>query len=96
MNRSRIVFAALLSVYACAAFAEDPIFEVPRLDGVKIDGRQEDWGARGFRVEIMKDENGRCLPASDFDSGFRLGWDTNGLLVLAHGSALAPFIYTLF
>ena len=86
MYRHVLLFAAALSLVAClahSACAEDSVFEVPRLDGIRIDGQTDDWAAQGFRVEIMKDESGRYLPAGDFDAGFRLGWDDNGLLVLA-------------
>lgn len=85
MNRARPLSPMFL--YACliaaAASAAEPVFDVPRLDGVVIDGRPADWGDRGFRVEVMKDEGGRYLPAADFDAGFRLGWDDEGFLVLA-------------
>lgn len=86
MNRTRLLTAILLAA-ALSARAEpnsDPLFEIPFLDGIVIDGRTNDWGENGFRVEVMKDEEGRYLPATDFDAGFRLGWNTNGLLVLVH------------
>ncbi|HBA83059.1 MAG TPA: hypothetical protein DCZ95_03095 [Verrucomicrobia bacterium] len=84
MVRVRILLSVLFSIYPFAGLAlgADPLFEVPRLDGIRIDGQTKDWGDRGFRVEMMKDENGRYLPVSDFDAGFRLGWNTQGLLVL--------------
>lgn len=59
-----------------------PVFDIPRLDGIKIDGSGDDWGDRGLRVDIMTDEQGAIRPAQDFDPRFRLGWDKDGLLVL--------------
>ena len=64
--------------------AEDatPTFDVPRLENITIDGKADDWGERGFRVEVMGDASGRLKPASDLDTAFRLGWDERGLLLL--------------
>ena len=47
-----------------------------------MDGISEDWQEQGFRVEFLTDPNGQSLPADDFDVRFRLGWHTEGLLVL--------------
>jgi CubicO group peptidase (beta-lactamase class C family) len=61
-------------------------YEVPRLDGLAVDGRADDWGGRGFSVRLLHHrggpEGGRPAPAPDFDPRFRLGWDPVGLLVL--------------
>jgi len=59
-----------------------PIFDVPRVDGVTIDGKGDDWGDRGFRVSVLPDDKGTLKPAADLDASFRLGWDERGLLVL--------------
>ena len=61
-----------------------PVYAVPRLEGLVVDGRADDWGARGFRVDAMVDSgSGRVRPAVDYDPRFRLGWNEQGLLVLA-------------
>ena len=63
--------------------AEDaPVFDVPRLDHITIDGKPEDWGDQGFRVGVLESETGKQKPAADLDASFRLGWDERGLLVL--------------
>jgi hypothetical protein len=60
-----------------------PIFDVPRVEGITIDGNGDDWGERGFCVDVLGDEAGKLEAASDLDAGFRLGWDQRGLLLLA-------------
>jgi caffeoyl-CoA O-methyltransferase len=62
---------------------EKPVFQIPRIEGIAIDGAWEDWGDRGFRVDFVAAPDGRILPVDDFDVKFRLGWDQQGLLVLA-------------
>ncbi len=59
-----------------------PIFDIPRLDKIAIDGKADDWGDGGMKVEIMAGLDGRLKAASDFDARFRLAWDDRGLLVL--------------
>ena len=59
-----------------------PVYDVPRLEGIAIDGKAEDWGERGFRVDILADAFGKVPPASDYSAKFRLGWNDRGLLVL--------------
>ena len=68
--------------------AEDPatLFEIPHLDGITIDGKGDDWGARGFRVGIIGNEDGNVKPASNLDASFCLGWDERGLLLLLNVS----------
>jgi len=62
--------------------ADSAVYDVPRLEGVAVDGSAEDWEDRGFGVEMMYDERSDT-PASDFEPVFRLGWDENGLLFMA-------------
>lgn len=59
------------------------VYSVPRLEGIVVDGRADDWGKGGFRVDAMVDAGtGVVRPAADFDPRFRLGWNAQGLLVL--------------
>jgi pimeloyl-ACP methyl ester carboxylesterase len=60
-----------------------PVFDVPRLDGIAIDGKGGDWGDRGFRVDVLTSYNRPLRPPQDQDCFFRLGWNERGLLVLA-------------
>jgi len=59
-----------------------PVFDVPRMDGITVDGRSRDWADKGFRVEVLS--AGRTAPssASDFASQARIAWCEDGLLVL--------------
>jgi predicted O-methyltransferase YrrM len=70
------------SVWA-ADMAKKTVFRIPQISGIEIDGSSEDWGDRGFFVNFITAPDGRILPADDFDVKFRLGWDKQGLLVLA-------------
>ena len=72
-----------LTIAACGtAQADDPVFDIPKIDGVTIDGKGDDWGQNGFRVDIMASESGVVREPKDFDPSFRIGWDERGLLVL--------------
>src|SRR4029078_629652 len=59
-----------------------PPFDVPQIADIKIDGKADDWGDKGFKVENICDVAGRCRPPKDFNVNFRLGWNEKGLLVL--------------
>ena len=86
-----VVCAVLVASAACTATAfggrtdaaEASPVGIPILSGITIDGDPADWGTRGYRVEIIPDEDGRLLSAADFDPRLRLGWSDEGLLVLA-------------
>jgi caffeoyl-CoA O-methyltransferase len=59
------------------------IFNIPKIEGIVVDGSGDDWAEQGFRVEFLADPSGRVNPPDDFDVKFRLGWNQQGLLVLA-------------
>ena len=89
--RSMVVRAAsVLFVIMAGALSESQaaegasVFDIPQLAGITVDGKVDDWGDAGLRVEIMGDKNGRVLPAENLEARCRLGWDTRGLLVLLH------------
>ena len=73
-----LFFALERSVAGDAA----PLFDIPKLADMKIDGKADDWGDKGFRVDALCDVAGRARPPTDFDVAFRLGWNDAGLLVL--------------
>jgi len=87
--RNRFSFYLLLVMSLCvglsAGFADSgpEVFQIPRVEGLIVDGSDSDWGRQGFRVEILADPDGQTLPADDFDVKFRLAWDDKGLYVLA-------------
>ncbi len=58
------------------------VYDVPRLDKIVIDGKSDDWGDKGFRVDTLIATDGTLRPASDQDASFRLAWNNEGLLVL--------------
>jgi Carbohydrate family 9 binding domain-like len=58
------------------------IFSIPKLNKIKIDGKSDDWGDRGFKIEILSGTEGQILPFNDFDAKVQVGWNKRGLLVL--------------
>ena len=77
-----LLFAACISTTALAADQGSPLFDVPRLDNIRIDGDANDWGDRGMRVDVLAGEDGAMKEPNDLDASFRLGWNDAGLLVL--------------
>lgn len=81
---SGILTAAVVGIVLAAVLASETRtpFDVPRVDGIAVDGSPDDWGDRGFRVGILADVEGNLPPANNLDAQFHLGWDERGLLVL--------------
>lgn len=63
--------------------AVDAVYRIPQLGGVMVDGSSEDWSDRGFCISVLADVEGRVREPTDFDPTLRLGWDEEGLLILA-------------
>ena len=59
-----------------------PVVDVPRLEGIVIDGDAADWADRGLAVAMPADQFGRTRPAANLDVHARLGWNAEGLCVL--------------
>ena len=59
-----------------------PAFDVPRLEGIAIDGKTDDWGDRGFHVRSVVSLEGKMCAPEDFDPSFKLAWNDKGLLLL--------------
>ena len=59
-----------------------PLYDIPKLDKISIDGSPADWGSRGFRVNVLANASGKVQPKSDIDANLRLGWNDGGLLAL--------------
>ena len=57
-------------------------FELPRVEGIKIDGKAEDWTGRGHGFEILLPQYGRHRKAEDHNASMKLGWTRDGLLFL--------------
>lgn len=73
----------LVASFAVAKVDKPPVFDLPRLSEIVIDGDGADWGEGGFRVTILADSKGRFRSPQDFDVTFRLAWNEAGLLLLA-------------
>lgn len=79
--------AIVLLAFIASAGAESPrptgpIFDIPRLADITIDGKPDDWKGNGFHVEVLSDSPGELKPSSPIDARFRLGWDDKGLVLL--------------
>ncbi len=61
-----------------------PVFDIPRLDAVAIDGDAADWDGKGFRVDGLADDQGNMRPAANLDVSMALGWSAAGLLMLVN------------
>ncbi|HUW35187.1 MAG TPA: sugar-binding protein [Planctomycetota bacterium] len=85
MHNRVLLLATVIGLLAAAgSAAEDPpIFDIPRLDKITIDGKADDWGDGGFRVDVLLPMLGDLRAASDHRARFRLAWNAEGLLMLA-------------
>ncbi len=79
-----LVYRFLLSILCLSARAESsPLtYAIPRLENIYIDGNLQDWQERGFRVEALTGDDGHIDHPADLNVRFRLGWNSDGLLVL--------------
>jgi hypothetical protein len=83
-NTTRLLVTTLaISTAVLMATAEARAIDVPRLEGIAVDGKPDDWRDAGFKVEVMAAADGWVRAAADLDSRITLGWDDRGLLVLA-------------
>ena len=66
---SWISMLALCASLTVPAMAEDaPLFDVPRLHSIRIDGDPADWGDDGFLVGAVASIEGTMPPAADLDT----------------------------
>ena len=84
-----LTFSSLLAVETNTPVS--PVFDIPKLDAIKVDGAPDDWGSRGFQVDVLADASGNVRPADNFSPSFRLGWNDEGLLVLVTVVDDVPF-----
>jgi len=59
-----------------------PDCDVPRLE-IRVDGEAGDWGDQGLQVASLPGPGGKLRPPKDFDPSFRIGWNEQGILLLA-------------
>jgi len=70
----------LIAGTACPS--EPPVYDIPRLEAITIDGKSDDWGDEGFRADVMSQRSFEGVTPTDFDPRCRLGWTDQGLAVL--------------
>ena len=58
-------------------------FDVPRVEGIEIDGNADDWTGKGHSFEILLPQHGKHRKAEDHNASMSLGWTREGLLFLA-------------
>ncbi len=78
-----VVIILLFNFSTAYSDQDSPVYQIPLIEGLTVDGSESDWGMQGFRVEILTAPDGHILPIDDFDVKFRLGWNQEGLFVLA-------------
>ncbi|MFC1452008.1 serine hydrolase [Verrucomicrobiota bacterium] len=59
-----------------------PVYDIPPLADVVVDGRADDWGETGFRIDLMPPLQGDLASATDHDVRVRLAWNEEGLVAL--------------
>jgi hypothetical protein len=82
-NVISVGFLSLSAIAGVLQAADDsPVFSIPKVSNIVIDGVADDWNVNGFKVDVLTDSGGKVQLASNFNATFRLGWDEKGLLVL--------------
>lgn len=82
--------AAGASAESAASQAANRVIDIPRLSDVRIDGDLEDWGDRGYRIDMLTSLDGRAKSKDDFDPVVRLGWNDEGILAAVTVSDSIP------
>jgi len=82
-NRSALFAIALVSFVGVVQAQVSQTFDIPKLDGIVIDGNGNDWGGRGFVVNPLCQMDDPIPADSKFSAKLRIGWDARGLLLLA-------------
>lgn len=59
-----------------------PIYDIPRLEKISIDGSPADWGTHGLHINLLANTSNKVQPKNDIDATLRLGWNDRGLLAL--------------
>jgi len=59
-----------------------PARNIPQLTDITIDGKADDWKARGLQVRSLVGKGGTMRDAKNFDQALSVGWNDQGLIVL--------------
>ncbi|HOE65698.1 MAG TPA: serine hydrolase [Candidatus Hydrogenedentes bacterium] len=72
---------ACLAAFGAFAQNDSPVFDIPYVGKMEVDGLGDHWGGKGFNVNVMVGKTGNYQTPGNFDPRFRLGWNEEGLLV---------------
>ena len=61
--------------------ASDPVFDIPRLGDMAIDGNLEKWGDKGLQVHTLSSVKGTPWPKTTRPANLRIGWNDSGLVL---------------
>src|SRR5207302_9557071 len=80
-----LIVIVLLASALRATAAEDwpPVYDIPELKDITIDGDGDDWKDQGFRIEALAPADGKIVHSTEFDALVRPGWTKEGWLVLS-------------
>lgn len=70
----------LLTLRALGAPSPDPVFDVPSMHNIIVDGDLSDWGDAGLLVQTLTSIKGAAWPKATPPASLRLGWNAQGLL----------------
>jgi predicted esterase len=83
MSIRRWILTLLLALPSAIRAADPPpIFDLPKLNGIKIDADITDWADQGFRIDVLAPADGQIVPSRNFDAAVRLAWSDRGVLAL--------------
>ena len=57
-------------------------FDLPRVEGIEIDGEADDWDGKGYGFEILLPQYGKHREAENHNASMQLGWTQDGLWFL--------------
>jgi DNA gyrase inhibitor GyrI/predicted esterase len=70
-------------ISGAAVTDSNPLFKIPKLEKIKVDGNSADWGKHGFQVNLLTELSEAPAAADMHRDSIRIGWDNQGLLILA-------------
>ncbi len=77
----RIETLLLLLLAFGASLADSAPINLPRLEGIEVDGQKNEWQERGYEIPFLMPLKGSRPPKKDHSATARLGWDERGLLL---------------
>ncbi len=77
-----LLAVVLASLTGCGTADHDvTAYDIPKLSGILIDGRDDDWAGRGFHVDVLCGPDGQAPAVDDLDAKVQVGWHEQGLLL---------------